>query len=67
VLAVPADTTARIQEMHVLLLHLLSERVDAWVAGEDDHVAAGGPAVAGGPRVAGGGGRATARGGMEAT
>jgi D-sedoheptulose 7-phosphate isomerase len=27
---VPSSTTARIQEMHVLLLHLLIERVDAW-------------------------------------
>jgi len=36
VLAVPSATTARTQEMHVLLLHLLSERVDAWVAGEPD-------------------------------
>jgi D-sedoheptulose 7-phosphate isomerase len=34
-LIVPSDTTARIQEMHVLLLHALSEGVDAW-AGETD-------------------------------
>lgn len=34
VLAVPSEVTARIQEMHLLLLHLLSERVDAWAAGE---------------------------------
>jgi len=34
-LAVPSGTTARIQEMHLLLLHLLSEQVDAWAAGED--------------------------------
>lgn len=33
-LVVDADRTARIQEMHLLLLHLLSERVDAWAAGE---------------------------------
>ncbi|WP_255954282.1 D-sedoheptulose-7-phosphate isomerase [Streptomyces odontomachi] len=35
VLPVPATATARIQEMHLLLLHLLSERVDAWAAGCD--------------------------------
>jgi D-sedoheptulose 7-phosphate isomerase len=35
-LIVPSTTTARIQEMHLLLLHLLSERVDAWAAGEAD-------------------------------
>jgi D-sedoheptulose 7-phosphate isomerase len=33
-LIVASTTTARIQEMHLLLLHLLSERVDAWAAGE---------------------------------
>jgi D-sedoheptulose 7-phosphate isomerase len=33
-LVVDSDRTARIQEMHLLLLHLLSERVDAWAAGE---------------------------------
>ena len=31
-LVVPATATARIQEMHLMLLHLLSERVDAWAA-----------------------------------
>jgi len=35
-LVVPSATTARVQEMHLLLLHLLSERVDAWAAGETD-------------------------------
>lgn len=35
-LLVPSDTTARTQEMHVLLLHLISEWVDAWAAGEPD-------------------------------
>ena len=35
VLAAPADATARIQELHVLFLHLLSEAVDAWAAGEE--------------------------------
>jgi D-sedoheptulose 7-phosphate isomerase len=34
-LVVPSSTTARVQEMHLLLLHLLSERVDAWAAGQD--------------------------------
>lgn len=35
-LVVPATATARIQEMHLMLLHLLSEQVDAWAA-ETDH------------------------------
>jgi D-sedoheptulose 7-phosphate isomerase len=30
---VPAEETARIQEMHVLALHLVSELVDRWAAG----------------------------------
>lgn len=34
-LLVPARATARIQEMHLLTLHLLSEMVDAWAAGEE--------------------------------
>ncbi|HET8536552.1 MAG TPA: SIS domain-containing protein [Solirubrobacteraceae bacterium] len=29
-LAVPSAATARIQEMHVLAIHLISERIDAW-------------------------------------
>ena len=33
-LLVPSTVTARIQEMHLLFLHLISEGVDAWVAGE---------------------------------
>ncbi len=32
-LVVPSTTTARIQEMHLLLLHLVVEQVDAWAAG----------------------------------
>jgi D-sedoheptulose 7-phosphate isomerase len=32
-LVVPSDSTARIQEMHVLLVHLVLEEVDAWAAG----------------------------------
>ncbi|MGW5365871.1 D-sedoheptulose-7-phosphate isomerase [Actinopolymorpha pittospori] len=35
-LLVSALTTARTQEMHLLLLHLVSEWVDAWAAGEAD-------------------------------
>jgi D-sedoheptulose 7-phosphate isomerase len=31
-LVVPSNETARVQEVHLLLLHLLSERVDAWAA-----------------------------------
>jgi DNA polymerase III alpha subunit len=37
-LLVPSTTTARIQEMHLLLLHQLVERVDAWAAGELEEV-----------------------------
>jgi D-sedoheptulose 7-phosphate isomerase len=33
-LLIPSTTTARIQEMHLVLLHLLSDRIDAWAAGE---------------------------------
>jgi D-sedoheptulose 7-phosphate isomerase len=32
-LVVPSESTARVQEMHVLLLHLILEEVDAWAAG----------------------------------
>ena len=39
-LLVPSTTTARIQEMHLLMLHLLSEAVDAWAAGEGSGAAA---------------------------
>ena len=31
-LVVPSTTTARVQEMHLLLLHLVIEQVDAWAA-----------------------------------
>jgi D-sedoheptulose 7-phosphate isomerase len=31
-LVVPSETTARVQEMHVLLLHLILEAVDEWAA-----------------------------------
>jgi D-sedoheptulose 7-phosphate isomerase len=33
-LVVPSTSTARTQEMHLLLMHLLIDRVDAWAAGE---------------------------------
>jgi D-sedoheptulose 7-phosphate isomerase len=33
-LLVPATATARIQEMHVFLLHVVLDQVDAWAAGE---------------------------------
>jgi D-sedoheptulose 7-phosphate isomerase len=33
-LVVPSTTTARIQEMHVLLLHVILDDVDEWAAGE---------------------------------
>jgi D-sedoheptulose 7-phosphate isomerase len=36
VLSVPSKATARIQEGHVLLLHLLSELVDQWAAALDN-------------------------------
>ena len=34
-LLVPSDSTPRIQEMHTLMLHVISEMVDAWAAGEE--------------------------------
>jgi D-sedoheptulose 7-phosphate isomerase len=34
-LIVPSIVTARVQEMHLLVLHLLIEQVDAWAAGEE--------------------------------
>jgi D-sedoheptulose 7-phosphate isomerase len=33
VLAVPSTSTARVQELHLLLMHLVVERVDEWAAG----------------------------------
>ncbi|MDQ3937889.1 MAG: SIS domain-containing protein [Chloroflexota bacterium] len=35
VLAVPSGDTARVQEMHILLIHLLSEIVDEWAAEQE--------------------------------
>ena len=32
-LVVPSSSTARVQEMHVLMLHLILEHVDRWAAG----------------------------------
>ncbi|MFL6056241.1 MAG: SIS domain-containing protein [Actinoallomurus sp.] len=34
VLAVPSSRTARVQEAHVMLLHLLSEQIDRWAAAD---------------------------------
>jgi D-sedoheptulose 7-phosphate isomerase len=34
-LLVPSTVTPRIQEMHTLMLHAISEMVDAWAAGEE--------------------------------
>ena len=33
-LVVPSDSAARVQEVHVVLVHLLLDPVDAWAAGE---------------------------------
>jgi D-sedoheptulose 7-phosphate isomerase len=33
-LVVPSTSTARVQEMHLLLMHLVMEQVDAWAAGD---------------------------------
>jgi D-sedoheptulose 7-phosphate isomerase len=33
----PSISTPRIQEVHTLLLHILSEYLDAWAAGEEAH------------------------------
>ena len=33
-LVVPSTSTARVQEMHLLLMHLVVEQVDEWAAGE---------------------------------
>jgi D-sedoheptulose 7-phosphate isomerase len=32
-LLVPSESTARVQELHLLLMHLMVEQVDAWAAG----------------------------------
>lgn len=37
-LLVPSSATPRIQEMHTLLLHLISEIVDVWAAGSGERV-----------------------------
>jgi D-sedoheptulose 7-phosphate isomerase len=34
-LVVPSSSTARVQEMHVLLLHLILDEVDKWAAGAE--------------------------------
>lgn len=33
-LVVPSTSTARVQEMHLILMHLIVEQVDAWAVGE---------------------------------
>jgi D-sedoheptulose 7-phosphate isomerase len=33
-LVVPSSSTARVQELHVLFLHIVIDRIDAWAAGE---------------------------------
>jgi D-sedoheptulose 7-phosphate isomerase len=35
-IAVPSSETARIQEMHILIIHLMCERIDDWAAQTDD-------------------------------
>ncbi|HEX8941129.1 MAG TPA: ROK family protein [Candidatus Limnocylindrales bacterium] len=35
VLAMPANATARVQELHTFVVHVLSEQVDAWAAGSE--------------------------------
>ncbi|MFE5291872.1 SIS domain-containing protein [Isoptericola sp. NPDC056618] len=37
VLLAPSSTTPRIQEVHTLLLHLISESIDRWAAGEEEY------------------------------
>jgi D-sedoheptulose 7-phosphate isomerase len=37
VLLSPADQTPRVQEMHALMLHMISDHVDAWAADEQQH------------------------------
>jgi D-sedoheptulose 7-phosphate isomerase len=34
-LLVPSTATPRIQEMHTLMMHVISEKIDAWAAEED--------------------------------
>ena len=34
-LLVPSTATPRIQEMHTLMMHVISEKIDAWAAGEE--------------------------------
>jgi D-sedoheptulose 7-phosphate isomerase len=36
-LVVPATATCRIQEMHIMLIHMLCERIDDWALGEVQH------------------------------
>jgi D-sedoheptulose 7-phosphate isomerase len=41
-LIVPSTTTARVQEMHLLLLHALSDGIDAWAASTETDRGTGG-------------------------
>jgi D-sedoheptulose 7-phosphate isomerase len=34
-LPAPSDQTPRVQEMHALMLHMISDHVDAWAAGDE--------------------------------
>jgi D-sedoheptulose 7-phosphate isomerase len=40
-LIVPGTITARVQEMHLLMLHVLSDAIDRWAADEDSDQGAG--------------------------
>jgi D-sedoheptulose 7-phosphate isomerase len=44
-LRVPSDVTARVQEMHILIIHAVSEVVDAWAADEEPARAPGAQAL----------------------
>jgi D-sedoheptulose 7-phosphate isomerase len=35
-LVVPAESTARVQELHVLLLHVVLDQVDRWAAAGEE-------------------------------
>lgn len=52
-LLAPSSDTPRIQEMHTLMLHMISEAVDAWAAGETSDGPNGVGAVGLGERVPG--------------
>jgi D-sedoheptulose 7-phosphate isomerase len=64
-LLVASTTTARIQEMHLLMLHVLSERIDAWAAGDAESGAARGAADAPSPHAAAAGSAGSATGSSD--